>query len=68
MRSRLPYLFVLAGTLIFFVYPRLMPASLPPVLRSDGIVGFAYGVAIGLELVGLMMLKNQRRCGPLSSS
>jgi hypothetical protein len=59
--KRLPYLFLLAGALIMFVYPRLLPADTPAILRTDGIVGFAHGIAIGLELLALMLLRRGNR-------
>ena len=63
MMKRLPYALLLAGTLGFALYPRFLSADAPPILRSDGVVGFVYGLCIGLEIVAVMMVTNRlRRC------
>ena len=62
MRQRIPYLFLLAGTLGMALYPRILSAGAPRVLRSDGVVGFVYGICIGLEVVAVMLVANKVRC------
>lgn len=62
MKNRIPYLFLLAGTLGMALYPRMLSASAPPILRSDGVVGFVYGICIGLEVLAVMMAANAIRC------
>ena len=61
MRKRLPYALLLAGTLGMAVYPRFLSADAPPILRSDGIVGFVYGICLGLELIAVLMVANRFR-------
>lgn len=60
-KTRLPYLILLAGTLVMFLYPRVLPAAAPAALRADFAVGIAQGVGIGLEIVALMLLTRGRR-------
>ena len=62
-KTRLPYFILLAGTLMMFFYPRLLPAAAPAAMRADFAVGIAQGIGIGLEVVALVMLTRGRpRC------
>ncbi len=57
--KRFPYVLLLVGTLIMLLYPRMIPSTAPAVLRTDFVVGLAYGVAIGIEILALVYLKRQ---------
>lgn len=58
--KRSPYVLFLLGALIMVLYPRVIPATAPAVLRTDFVVGVAYGVAIGIEILALVYLKRQQ--------
>jgi hypothetical protein len=56
MSKLTPYAFLLAGALGLALYPRVLGAAAPPVLQSDGLVGFVHGICIGMEVLAVLLL------------
>lgn len=63
MRNRhFPYALIAAGLLVMLLYPRVLPPDSPAFMRSDSVVGFVYGVCIGVEILGVVLTRRRPAC------
>lgn len=59
--KRFPYALIAVALFVMLLYPRAIPSGAPAVLRTDLVIGFVYGICLGVEILGLVMSKRQQQ-------
>jgi hypothetical protein len=48
------------ATVTMLVYPRLLPAGAPAILRTENTIDFVYGLCIGIEIMAAWFVIRER--------